>query len=251
MRVKLDMYEDAASKPLFTKMAEFVLNGLAIPDLPHMAALPILGQICAIDYVTAKADPNHPGYNYLASFSVADTTVPDGHYQSFLVTRPDPAFESIHALNPAEHKLAVNYYGSFSGDLTFSAHMADLGLTFTPAQHHLTGGHRHSLLAVANGKADCAAIDALSFALAQKAMPDLQDRIQVLDKTAAHPGLPLICHPDLPAPVKEAMRANLLAFQETETWAALAALLDLRGITVLAERDFEKTTRRAQMAGWF
>ena len=250
MTIKLNMYENEASKPAFDALAAHVLDGLDLGACHRTADMPLFGQYCGIEYVKAKADPNHSGFHYLAHFSVADPEVPAGHYQSFIITHKNAEIKTIADLNPEHHNIGVNYYGSFSGDLTFSAHLKAANRLFPKSTHVMTGGHLGSIQAVMSGKADCAAIDALSFALQSNAFPDIENTIQIIDKTTPYPGLPLICDPALPDPIKAEMRARLLSFTSQPAWQDLAQLLDLRDITVLEESAFDKIAAREQQSGW-
>ena len=56
----------------------------------------------------------------------------------------------------------------------------------------LCGSHWGSLRAVASGKADVAAIDAVSFHLLSQGKPELTDAVRILTTTLPAPGLPLI-----------------------------------------------------------
>jgi ABC-type phosphate/phosphonate transport system substrate-binding protein len=56
---------------------------------------------------------------------------------------------------------------------------------------YLSSAHRASIEAVANGLADLAAIDAVSFTLAQRHMPEISE-IEIVGCTRPTPGLPLI-----------------------------------------------------------
>lgn len=62
-----------------------------------------------------------------------------------------------------------------------------------------TGAHLQSIAAVREGRADVAAIDAVTWALAKKAQPGLHEALVVLTQTAPYPGLPLITALHTPA----------------------------------------------------
>ena len=55
-----------------------------------------------------------------------------------------------------------------------------------------TGGHLRSLHALADGRADVAAIDCVTFAYAGEAIPDVLARVRVIGSTSPSPGLPFI-----------------------------------------------------------
>ncbi len=54
------------------------------------------------------------------------------------------------------------------------------------------GSHRNALVALAEGRADCAAIDCVSFACLRDALPEAMPRVRTIGFTASAPGLPLI-----------------------------------------------------------
>jgi ABC-type phosphate/phosphonate transport system substrate-binding protein len=55
-----------------------------------------------------------------------------------------------------------------------------------------SGGHRASLEAVAGGRADVAAIDCVTFALLERAAPELVGATRIIGETASAPALPLV-----------------------------------------------------------
>lgn len=58
----------------------------------------------------------------------------------------------------------------------------------------ITGGHAASLQAVAEGEADIAAIDAVSFHHLQRTQPAMCDRTRIIGPSISLPGLPFISH---------------------------------------------------------
>jgi ABC-type phosphate/phosphonate transport system substrate-binding protein len=68
-------------------------------------------------------------------------------------------------------------------------HAREKGIRLNPS--HRTGTHRLSALAVASGKAEIAAIDAVTWSILQRWEPGL-DLVRQLDTTAPTPGLPYI-----------------------------------------------------------
>ncbi|NUS20851.1 MAG: PhnD/SsuA/transferrin family substrate-binding protein [Mesorhizobium sp.] len=68
-----------------------------------------------------------------------------------------------------------------------------------------SGGHRSSIVAIAEGRADIAAIDCQSWALAQRFEPAARE-VKVVGWTARRKGLPYITARTTPAPIIAAMR---------------------------------------------
>jgi ABC-type phosphate/phosphonate transport system substrate-binding protein len=75
-----------------------------------------------------------------------------------------------------------------------------------------SGGHRSSIVEVAEGKADVAAIDCRSWALAQRFEPAAKG-VKVVGWTARRKGLPYITARTMPASVVAAMREAVAAFE--------------------------------------
>jgi ABC-type phosphate/phosphonate transport system substrate-binding protein len=112
---------------------------------------------------------------------------PPGYYQSVFVVRGDDARDGVMAFKDA--RFAYNEALSQSGWAAPQTHAAGLGFRFTPAVH--TGGHALSALAVLEGRADIAAIDAATWRLLQRndaAMAGLR----VVGRTEPTPCLPYI-----------------------------------------------------------
>jgi ABC-type phosphate/phosphonate transport system substrate-binding protein len=122
---------------------------------------------------------------------------PPGHYRSVFVARAEGGPATLDAA--AGRRFAYNDALSQSGWAAPQAHMAALGLPFGALLK--SGGHRGSALAVAEGRADFAALDAVTWALIQK-HDGFATALQVIAETAPTPGLPLIAAPGTdPAPL--------------------------------------------------
>ncbi|MFZ1467534.1 MAG: PhnD/SsuA/transferrin family substrate-binding protein [Paracoccaceae bacterium] len=159
-------------------------------------------------------------------YGVADC--PPGHYHSVFVARTDGPNDLA---TLASQRLAYNEDLSQSGWVGPANHLLSLGLTPRPALR--SGGHRASALVVAEGRADLAAIDAVTWAMLQKWDPAVTN-LKVVDRTAPTPGLPLIA-------AKGADRdATFAAVAEAMDRLHLAdrALLGLRGLVFIPVADY-------------
>ena len=222
MSFKFDMYLDDASAPHFAALATH-MSSLAIPERGDGF---ICGQICGIDYAR-----HQNSYHYLASFSLAASAVPAGHYRSVIIAAA--GYEPASGEAP---RCAINHYGSFSGDYAFHDWWEGQGRA--PLDNvQVTGAHRASLLAVAKGEADIAAIDELSFHLAAHAFPEIAEVLNIIDYTPARPGLPFLCAAPYGAQ-KDAIRDHLLAFTKTDAFTALSELLGLSQMDVIDDDAF-------------
>lgn len=158
-----------------------------------------------------------------------------GTYRSWIVVRAADPAETLADL--AGRRFAYNGRGSQSGWAALAAEVA-------PEAHfgalHETGAHRASIQAVAEGKADCAAIDAVSWALAEAVEPAAA-QLRILMGAKPTPGLPFITRrrsgaevaamqaaigdaiEALPASVKAALRLTGFKIWEDADYAPLAA----------------------------
>jgi len=128
---------------------------------------------------------------------------PPGHYYSVLVARRDDPRRAF--ADFAGARLAINDPLSQSGWAAAHAHATAEGIAFGPVTE--TGAHRASALAVAEGRADMAAIDALSWRIIRE-WDDFAACLKVVARTAPTPALPFITarHRD-PAPIAAALDA--------------------------------------------
>ena len=141
--------------------------------------------------------------------------VPGGRgprYRSALVMRagkpcPVPANDGASLPPGLDHlQPAINAADSLSGCLSL---IRDADLPDLPARALVTGGHRASIRAVAEGAADYAAIDCRSWALALRHEP-AASAITVTGWTALRPGLPFITARATPAPLRARLRDALM-----------------------------------------
>lgn len=109
--------------------------------------------------------------------------------------RPDPPHKGEGKI-PLEllrgQRLAYNSADSMSGILAFTSDLEAMGETLALfAERIETGGHRASVVAVAEDRADVASIDCRSWAMARRFEPAAQ-ALQVVGWTALRKGLPFI-----------------------------------------------------------
>ena len=145
-----------------------------------------------------------------------------GYYRSVFVARSDDPRRDVIEFGGA--RLAFNEPLSQSGWAAPQTHAAGLGLRLVPALQ--TGGHRLSAAAVAEGRAEIAALDAVTFALMQAQDPDSVARLKVVGMTSPTPGLPLITAAGRDAgPLFDAASEAIAALD-----AADRAILRLKGL---------------------
>lgn len=138
---------------------------------------------------------------------------PPGHYNSVLLVRADSPAQSLSDLNGP--KLAYNEALSQSGWAAPYGHFKALGMAFEVGPQ--TGAHANSAAAVAQGHADIAALDALTWAMLQRESPDIFGALKVIDRTAPTPGLPYITAATRdPVPIAQAIDQAITALDQSD-----------------------------------
>jgi ABC-type phosphate/phosphonate transport system substrate-binding protein len=152
-----------------------------------------------------------------------------GYYRSVFVVRADDPRQTLADFDGAP--LAYNEPLSQSGWAAPQMQAAKLGLRLPPAVQ--TGGHRLSAKAVAEGRADIAALDAVTHALMQGHDPDAST-LRVVALTDPTPGLPYITAPGRdPAPIFDAVAEAIAALSAEDR-----ASLRLKGFVRLPVADY-------------
>jgi ABC-type phosphate/phosphonate transport system substrate-binding protein len=150
-----------------------------------------------------------------------------GYYRSIFIARdPDATLASL-----ADHCFAYNEPLSQSGWAAPALHMAKQGLGFAALLQ--SGAHRASALAVAEGRADFAALDALSWQLIQT-YDDFAADLHQIAATVPTPGLPLITAlGNDPARLRAAI---IVAIDRLDPQTR--DILHLRGLVEIPARDY-------------
>ena len=152
-----------------------------------------------------------------------------GYYRSVFVARADDPRSDLAAFDGA--RFAYNEALSQSGWAAPQTHAAKLGFRLPPADQ--TGGHRLSAKAVAEGRADIAALDAVTFALMQDAEA-MTRGLKVVEMTEPTPGLPFITASGRdPGPIFDAISEAIAALDAVDRQA-----LRLKGIVRIPEATY-------------
>ncbi|MCR9150212.1 MAG: PhnD/SsuA/transferrin family substrate-binding protein [Rhodobacteraceae bacterium] len=233
-RAALPMYDRAEIRPATDRLWAEIRDrlraaGIDAPDALERPEDPwevwqapdlVLAQTCGLPYrrrlhghVTLVGTPDY-GLEGLEP----------GHYSSALVARAGDG-RDLPAL--AGGVLAINEAGSQSGWAAIHAHAAAQGLEVSRAIR--TGAHLDSARAVAEGRADLAALDAVTWRLIGAHDPALAAALRVVARTAPTPGLPLITGKGRdPAPVFAAVAGAIAALHPGDR-----AALGLRGLVAI------------------
>ncbi len=197
MIASLPMYDVAPTHAANDRLWAGIRDGLRAQGLPAPDALTregdlwaqwqapdlILSQTCGLPYRTRL----HGRVTLVGTPDYAVEGCPPGHYRSVLVARNDDPRDDLGQFDGA--RLAYNEATSQSGWSAPLTQARRTGIRLTPAL--VTGGHHPSLVAVARGQADIAALDAVSWRLFRHFVPEAQ-QVRVVGMTDPTPGLPLI-----------------------------------------------------------
>lgn len=188
----------------------------------------LLSQTCGRPYATGLVDavtllgvPTHSG-----------TGSPPGRYHSVLVARSDSRPRGVGGL--AGRRFAYNSENSQSGFAAPIRMLIAANVTSDPEPLE-TGAHRASIRAVAEGRADWAAIDAVTWGFALRHQPAAKE-LTVFAKTPDTPALPLIAGKALAAKkaaIAEAVRGAISALAAADREA-----LFLTGFVDAAPEDY-------------
>ena len=170
---------------------------------------------------------------------------PAGSYHSVIITQENNNESSIRL----EGKRAViNGDDSYSGCLALKCFVADNGPSESPfASVLVSGSHRASLCAVASGSADIAAIDCVSWYLANQCESAVRN-LKVIGHTQSRPGLPLITWGDASAQNVSVMR-DALAKAVDDVDEESRAMLGIRGFVPRDEEDYAPIAKDLERCG--
>lgn len=198
MLASLPMYErpeTRASHDRFWELLKEAMQrrGISAPDrlsrpsddlLDHWRRPDLLfSQTCGHPFRTGLCDLVHlvgtPDYGVAGC--------PPGHYRSILIRRASDGRTRLADFDGAT--LAYNDPLSQSGHIAPAHHARREGIRLDPAVR--TGSHRLSVQAVAEGRADVAAIDAVTWSILEQWEAGL-DQVRPFAETDPTPGLPYI-----------------------------------------------------------
>ena len=146
---------------------------------PHL----VLSQTCGMPYRLWL----HGKARLVGTPDYALESCPPGYYRSPLIVRVDD--ERTQIAQFANARFAYNQTFSQSGFAAPHNHLKSMGFWFEDLLH--TGAHLASARAVAEGKADICALDAVSWRLMEQYEPFAKG-LRVLEWTDPTPGLPYI-----------------------------------------------------------
>lgn len=185
----------------------------------------VLSQTCGLPFRARL----HDRVTLVASPDYGIEGCDPGFYRSVLVARADDHRDAPAAFAGAP--LAWNEGLSQSGWGAVWEFARDAGIALRPAVE--TGSHRASALAVRDGQADWASLDAHTWAMIRQ-WDDWADRLKVVGRTRPTPALPFITARGRdPAPLRAALVAAIAAMPAEDR-----AILGLRGIAQVAPQTY-------------
>jgi len=227
-RISLGMYPAPASATIFTAIERRLATILDRAGIGR--GRQVVRHMCGITLAVAPAG----AWRYLATPVIGDPAVPPGHYNSLLITPRDGGLTRVEAFDPARHTVVINEPGSFSGNITLAAHLARAhGKTLTAPLR--SGAHLESVTMIARGLAQLAAIDRMSFSLAQHARPEDVARVRVIGETECHPAPPVVADGGLDDGLVAALRAALLDCRTLPEWPEMERVLGVSDFMVMDE----------------
>jgi ABC-type phosphate/phosphonate transport system substrate-binding protein len=172
--------------------------------------------------------------NYVATPQYGCDGCNGSNYSSFIFARKAAPLQDFRGKIPA-----INSLDSMSG-------MLALKLVFAPFVNGgeffdrklITGGHRNSLQAVREGKADVCAIDAVCVALAEKYRPDMLEGLVKIAQSPMVPSLPFVTRAGNPDQLRVALEKT---FADPELEFTRDALL-LGGFSNLGAGAYNRIT---------
>jgi ABC-type phosphate/phosphonate transport system substrate-binding protein len=201
-----------------TRGAEAYMAGWQSRDL-------VLSQTCGLPYRAVL----HRDVTLIGTPDFGVEGCPPGYYRSVLIARSDDPRDSAPDFAPS--RFAYNDGLSQSGWAAAQAHFASLGLGLAPAL--CTAGHAASARSVYEGRADFAAIDAVTWALLQR-HESWTSGLRVWAQTAPNPGLPYIAAKGAPAAALFSAVAQAIAALDAEDRHNLG----LRGLVAIPSESY-------------
>jgi ABC-type phosphate/phosphonate transport system substrate-binding protein len=160
-------------------------------------------------------------------------------YSSVIVVRADGGVSRLEDLEGAT--AAYNAADSLSGHLALKCVVAPLGRNgrfFGQLVH--SGSHRASMQLVCERKADVAAIDCVSYALARRHRPELAAGLAVIARGPSAPALPYVTAAGRPADEIARLKHALAAAAADPALAGARQALFIAGLEFLAPDAYQR-----------
>ncbi len=208
----------------------------------------LFGQTCGYPYMKGLRE----AVVLIATPEYAFPGCEGASHRSFIVCREGDLRRGLEAFRGG--LAAVNSFDSDSGMNLFRAAIVPFarGAPFFGAVV-ATGSHEASLEAVAEGRADLAAIDCVTFGLMLRIRPGHVRRVSIVAQSPPSAGRPFVASAGLPVATIAAVREALFATLADPALAGARATLGLKGARLATPADYERVLeieREAERAGY-
>lgn len=166
-----------------------------------------------------------------------------GRYRSVIVARRESDVRSLDEV--AGKVAAINGYDSQSGWNALRHSLIGKG---APVRILETGGHRKSVAAVREARADIAAIDCVTYAGLEALAPQEIAPLQIIARSASAPALPYVTRRDIAPADLEKLRAGLHAAMADPTLAEARAAMQLAGLEIVPLQAYDRLLEMEQEA---
>jgi len=184
----------------------------------------LLSQTCSLPFRTSLR-----GKVMLVAAPVHHLPCPPGTYFSVLMAQGGDQRRTLAEFTGA--RLAINSPDSHSGWAALEAQARTAGITFRNVL--VTGGHCESARAVAEDRADLAAVDAVSWEMIRR-WDSFAPLLKVFGQTPPSPALPFVTAPGTdPAPLRLALAKAVAALDRADL-----EVLCLKGVTNAAPETY-------------
>jgi phosphonate transport system substrate-binding protein len=160
-------------------------------------------------------------------------------YYSYLIVPSDSGAMSLADLRGK--RFAFSDPLSNSGRLApeYQLHLAGETPNTFFASHEFTGSHDNSILAVADGLADGAAVDSLVYEYIVARTPEIGRRTKIIARWGPYGIPPLVTSPRLSPELREKVRTALLEMDQSEDGRAALAMLGVERFVTIDDRAYD------------
>jgi ABC-type phosphate/phosphonate transport system substrate-binding protein len=197
----------------------------------------VFGQTCGYPYVKGLKD----AVTLIATPEYGFPGCEGASHRSFIIRAAHDPRRGLGEFRGAT--AALNADDSNTGMNLFRAAIASVadGAPFFRAIV-VIGSHEASVEAIADGRAELASVDCVSFALLGRGRPELVERVAIVAESALSPCLPFIASARLERSTIDAAREALFAALADPNLAEARAALGLKGARVATPADYDRVT---------
>lgn len=200
--------------------------------------------VCSLAYVLGNRDF---GMELLAAPQVSRETV----YYSYLIVPRNSAAESLEDMRGTVF--------AFTDPLSNTGRLAPsyqlLGLTGETPDTFFKGyvftySHDNSILAVADGLVDGAAVDSLVYDRVSKSSPDLTSKIKVIERWGPYGIPPVVVNPDMELHLKEQLRDAFLNLGVSKEGQRILNDLGMEKFVQVDDNIYDSIRQMLAQVGW-